>query len=93
MRLLPKEHEEITKVLDQQYRTDQYLLVKRRGWVYIEIKENTFAFHRKKSAQLNQDNFEDKFQYFVRANKSTKPVENFAEVVEALSEWLTILTR
>lgn len=91
MRLLPGEQAEILKLLDQYDLSDQYILVKRRGWIHIEIYGNMFAFHRKKSAQLIQGKFEDQFHYFVRINTQAKSVNGFSEVLKEFAIWLNEL--
>ena len=93
MRLLASEHTEITKVLKKYYETEDYSLVKRRGWVYIEIGEKTFAFHRKKTLQLSQGIFEEKIQYFVRMEKDVQPADGFPEVIVKLTQWLKKLNQ
>ena len=74
--------------MDQFNLSDQYLLVKRKGWVHIEIKENTFAFHRKESVRLIEGEFLEVFLYFIRSDKPANPVNGFAEVMEQLATWL-----
>ena len=93
MRLLQGEQAEISKLLEKYNLSDQYQLIKKRGWVHIQIDDKTFAFHRKKSVQLIQGKFEEKIQYYVQSDKPAKPVNGFSEVIEQLSEWLNTLNQ
>lgn len=88
MRFLASENIEITQTLNKYYERDSYVLIKRKGWVHIEIGPNTFAFHRKKTSILNQGKFEDKIQYYVRMKKNVRPVNGFSEVIFELNLWL-----
>ena len=89
MRLLSGEQKEISRLMDQLNLSDQSLLVKRKGWVHIEINDCTFAFYRKKSVRLIEDKFIEKIQYFIRLDKlAKKPVKGFSEVMEQLATWL-----
>jgi hypothetical protein len=88
MRLLPEEQVIISKLLEKYNLSDQYQLVKKRGWVHIQIDDKTFAFHRKKYSQLIQGQFEDQYQYFVRIDMQAKSVNGFSEVLNELAIWL-----
>lgn len=88
MRFLASENIEITQTLNKYYERDSYVLIKRKGWVHIEIGPNIFAFHRKKSSILKDGKFEDKIQYFVRLKKNEHPVNGFPEVIVELNQWL-----
>lgn len=88
MKLLPEEINEILVLIDQYNFRDKYSLVKRKGWVFIEINGDGFAFHRKKKTTLKEGEFIDSTHYFVRVNKNEYAVDDFNQVLPYLSQWL-----
>lgn len=88
MRLLKKEYSKIAEVLEKHGKSNQYLLVKKKGWVLIKIEESTFDFHRKTTSELIDGNFEQRSRYFIRINGPAISVEDFESVLEALSKWI-----
>lgn len=91
MRLLAEEQKEIMKLMDRYDLDGQYELVKRKGWVYVNIKGCSFAFHRKKTTEIVNGKFENKLQYFVRVDNSMQPFEHLSQVIEKLDQWVQAL--
>ena len=88
MRLLTSEHKAIHAIMKKHGLTDQYLLVKRRGWVIVQVGEKTFSFHRKDLALIEKGNFKKSRQYFVKVEKKKDQVNDFSEVKKALESWM-----
>jgi len=88
MRFLQKEFNDISNLIDRYDLKDQYVLVKRKGWVFVEIHCNSFGFHRKETSILIDGKLEFENKYFVRIDKNEQPAERFTQVLEQLEEWL-----
>ena len=88
MRLRSKEANEIAKVMKKYRLGDDYILVKKRGWVSVVLKSNSFQFHRKISQKLAGGEFQKQDQYFVQENKSKISVDDFSKVIENLEQWI-----
>ena len=91
MRLLASEQKSIHKIMVEHDLSDRYLLVKRRGWVLVQVGESTFAFHRKDIAHIEGGKFRNSRQYFVRIEKEERSVKDFSEVEAELDLWLASL--
>lgn len=89
MKLLVKESEEIKKILEGRSGIrDSYSLFKRKAWVYIQVEDVTFAFHRKTSSMLKNGQFIKHLQYFVKIETQKKTVKDFSSVLLELTNWL-----
>ncbi len=91
MRLLRHEQIAITNLLEKHISTTGYQLIKRKGWVYIQIHQHTFAFHRKKSVEIVGGKFEGRFQYFIRQDGTQLSVTDFDAVLSFLQDWVTTI--
>ncbi len=88
MKLLPDEYQAIHSLLDQYGHANEHLLVKKKGWLHIEIKGETFAFHRKDSTEIIEGKFINQLYYLIRIAGNQKSVESFNEVIKELEKWL-----
>ena len=88
MRFLQKEFSDISNLIDRYDLKDQYVLVKRKGWVFVEIHGKSFGFHRKETSNLINGKFEHENKYFIRIDKNEQPAKRFTQVLEQLEEWL-----
>ena len=88
MRLRTSEANGIAKVMTKYQPGLNYILIKKRGWVIIEIESTSFSFHRITTQKLINGIFKREDQYFVKTGKSKKPVESFRIVLERLEHWL-----
>ncbi|GEM_PF-3593487 len=87
MRLLNEEYQEISKMMNDFGLP--FELVKRKGWIHIEVNGKLFAFHRKKKSDLREGKFTDSIHYFIRREgKSEQKVADFQKVMDMLNEWL-----
>ncbi|MEP4533223.1 MAG: hypothetical protein ABJ004_09055 [Cyclobacteriaceae bacterium] len=91
MQLLPVEHEDIDKLLVEQGLTEKVMLVKRKGWLHLEIGDKNFAFHRKQETNLIGGQFCDHYIYYVKAEGETAEFKYWRQVRARLSEWLATI--
>lgn len=91
MRLLPVEHEDIDKLLTEHGLAERVLLVKRKGWLHLEIGGKSFAFHRKQETNLIGGQFCDHYIYYVKAGGETAEFKYWRQVKAKLMEWLATI--
>lgn len=87
MRLLSNEHTDIIEILKKEGLEKRASLVKKKGWVHIEIEQQSFMFHRKKVSSLVDGQFQDLFQYFIRKEKGIGELNSWSAVVDSLEIW------
>ena len=89
MKLLTRESNEITEVLENRYGLkNAYTLVKKKGWVHIEMKGHKFAFHRKDISTILDGKLVVQNQYYVKILDKQKPVEGLNQVLVEISKWI-----
>lgn len=88
MRLLRHEQIAITNLLEKHISSTVYQLIKKKGWVYIQIHQHTFAFHRKKLVEIVGGKFEDRYQYFIKQDGTQRSVTDFDAVLSSLQGWV-----
>lgn len=88
MQLHLAEHRDLMKCLHKAGVAAGVRLVKRKGWVFINIQGKSFAFHRKKVTRLENGTFTDSHEYYVNYPQAPVKVEGWQQVVERLEEWL-----
>lgn len=88
MQLQTYEHQDILNSLTRAGVASELQLVKRKGWVFIRVKDKSFAFHRKKVTTLENGRFFDSYVYFVNYPQAPVKVEGWEKVIDKLEEWL-----
>ncbi|MDH3244999.1 MAG: hypothetical protein OEM26_10315 [Saprospiraceae bacterium] len=91
MRLLAREHRDLLSALRQVGAGEgQFAFRKKSGWFNIDLKKpgTTFAFHRKKTTQLIDGQFEDSVKYRIRHDHKIREVAKWTEVLSAFQIWL-----
>ena len=88
MRLLAHEHQQILELLLVYNQEGNHQLVKRKGWVFVEINGQSYSFHRKKMTTLVDGQFTDQLVYYVKDGGEVEKVESFEEVLESMKQWL-----
>lgn len=92
MQLHLKEHEDIFGCLRRRGLESGVQLVKRKGWVFIQLQGKSFAFHRKKVTWLESGRFVDGHEYYVNYPQKPVKVDGWEEVIEKLTAWLNQLS-
>ncbi|MFT6866196.1 MAG: 23S rRNA A2030 N6-methylase RlmJ [Cyclobacteriaceae bacterium] len=90
MRFLSLEHKDIMGLLIKLNLTNKAKFVKRKGWVYIEIDQQSFAYHRKKESLLIDGQFEDRIEFFMVCNGKRKSLNTWEEVLINFKDWLKL---
>ena len=89
MKLLARESNKIKEVLEEKYGLkDSYTLVKKKGWVYIDVKGHKFAFHRKDISTILDGKLVVQNQYYIKLPDKQKPVEGLNQVLVEISKWI-----
>ena len=88
MRLLSNEHKDIAELLSNHGLADEVLPTKKKGWVHLSVRGNTFSFHRKKVAQLVDGQLSTSFQYYIRQGSKSVEVPDWEAVKVALERFL-----
>ena len=88
MQLHLAEHRDLMNCLHKAGVASGVRLVKRKGWVFIDIGARSFAFHRKKVTRLANGKFADSNEYYVNHPKVPVKVAGWTQVIEKLEEWL-----
>ena len=88
MKLLPEEYQAIHSLLDQHGYVNDHLLVKKKGWLHIDINGNVFSFHRKDSTEIIEGKFVSHQYYLIRVCEIEKRVAEFKDVKKELEIWL-----
>jgi hypothetical protein len=88
MRFLQEEFNDISNLIDRYDLNDQYALVKRKGWVFVEIHGKSFGFYRKETSSLINGKLEYKNKYFICIDKNEQLFESFTQVLKQLEKWL-----
>ncbi|MEO9474886.1 MAG: hypothetical protein ABJG41_05115 [Cyclobacteriaceae bacterium] len=91
MRLLPVEHEDIDKLLAKYELAEKVQLVKRKGWLFLEIGSESFAFHRKQETNLIGGQFCDHYVYYVKSGGDAEEFKYWREVKAKLAGWLAAI--
>lgn len=89
MKLLKKEYQELINLVEKHKLNEQYEVVKKKGWVYINIVKKSFAFHRKTSSKIINGKFVNKNVYYVNTGNGKQQVEDFVDMLTKFDEWLS----
>jgi len=88
MRLRISESNAIADIMSQYKLSGRYNLVKRRGWVFLELGHQSFQFHRKNTQELIDGKFQEREEYFVKNNHEKISVQRFDQVMNHLEKWI-----
>lgn len=88
MKFLDDEHRVISRVLNEAQLAESYQLIKSKGWVYIEIGQNSFGFHRDTISELIEGKLVTRNCYQVRHLTDTIECNDLSEVISQLKSWV-----
>lgn len=92
MQLHQTEYSDIKELLRRWQMTEAASFVKRKGWVFIELKGHSFAFHRKKVTKLENGRFIDSSEYYTNFPQKPAKVDGWPEVIQQMEEWMQVLS-
>ncbi len=93
MKFLPNEYQDFcTSIEKSAYAKPEFSFVKKRGWLTVSRKQQTFRFHRKKEQILNnQLQWEERLSYRCEGEGVKSEGLQWQQVLAAFEQWLGTL--
>ena len=88
MRLKSSEAVEIANLMEKYQQGENYILVKKKGWVFVDLNSKLFGFHRKTSEKLIHGKFLNEDKYYVNSDGTKREVVDFSVVLAKLEQWI-----